>query len=109
MPKKRRKKQERVVTEFASLTPSAWGRICGLPWTPATRILIGALFVGDGDTKADTACEGRWSRVMQANRLFVKHGLPFRIREYNLSEIGARYTYHIQTLGLRMHIIKGTR
>ncbi len=107
MTKKHRKKQERVVTEVASITPSAWGRICRLPWTRSERILIGTLFAGDGTAKADDACEGAWSRVMQANRTFIKHGLPFRIRGYDLPKDEVVYTgYHIQELGLKMHIVK---
>ncbi len=109
MAKKRRKKQERVVTKVASLTPKDWGSICRLPWTHVCRILIGTLFAGDGTADAATACEGTWSRVMQANRMFIKHGLPFRIRAYDLPEEEVHYTgYHIQKLGLKIHVVTET-
>lgn len=108
MRKKRRKKQERVTTKVVPLTPGDWGRICGLQWTSATRILIAALFAGDGDTNASSACEGKWSRVMQANRMLVSHRLPFRIRGYRLPHAKVHYTYTIETLGLKMHTITKT-
>ncbi len=108
MPKKTRKPQERVVTAFQPITPKMWGVICSCVWTDATRILIGALFAGNGDTKAMEACEGAWSRVMQANRMFIKYGLPFRIREYELPDAKERRIqehYHIAGLGLHLNTI----
>ncbi len=110
MQKKLRKKQERVVTEVASPTPCDWGRICGLPWRGAGRILIGALFAGDGTANADSACEGAWSRVMQVNRTFVKYKLPFRIRKYNLPKDmlpTVATGYSISTFGLQIHVVEG--
>lgn len=110
--KKARKKQEQVVTEYRPISQGDWGHICSQKWTPATRILIGHLFAGDGKAYAAYACEGTWSRVMQANRLFIKFGLQFRIREEELTaeELekqldGEIPTFHIQKLWVYLHTV----
>ena len=109
--RKGRARQVRVITKHRYLTPREWGKVCSAPWTPATRPLIGALFAGNGGfvtVDADTACEGSWSRVMQANRLFIRHGLPFRIRGYELADAAERYRksgYWISRIGLHLHTV----
>jgi hypothetical protein len=104
--KKTRKKQEKVVTQFHPVLISEWADICGLPWTRAERLLVGALFIGEGVAKAEAACEGAWSRVMQVNRRLVRHQVPLRIRGYELpKEMWTGTTYQIQRLGVRLEKI----
>lgn len=106
MSEKTRKRQERVVTAVRQLTADEWGEICSKPWTRATRTVIGGLYAGNGDADANAACEGAWSRVCQTNRIFIKLGLPYRIRDYELPDADSRYNgYWISRRGLRLHTV----
>ena len=111
MPKKKlRKRQEQVIVEHRLITPKEWGRICAIPWTPATRPSIGALFASDGVGPANDILQGIWSRAMQINRTFIKHGLPYRVRGNPLpkEQLPAQTPYHIQTLELKLCVVTKT-
>lgn len=86
-----RKPCEKVETKFLPLSNQDWGLIFSVTGrTRATRILISYLAIGEGTAIAGQACEGAWSRVMEANRLFIAHQIPFRIRHRELPEEEAR-------------------
>ncbi len=91
-----RKPCVRVETVFSVLTPKDWRLICRVPWTKSLWPLIGHLIVGEGGTNVADACDGAWSRVMQANRLLIKHHLPFRIRRSGNDVSSGKLTEHIE-------------
>ncbi len=70
--------------------------------------MVRALFVANGDGYAREILDGTWSRAMQLNRLLIKHGLPYRVRSYPLSELEARKRYDgyaISQEGLTLGIV----
>lgn len=102
--KKKRKKQEKVVLEFRTIPPNEWGKIFTIDWPPATREAIGLFYAYAGVGPAHKILQGTWSRAMQINRIMIKHGLPYRIREYELppDEKPEITPYWIQGIGVKL-------
>lgn len=79
MKKRGYTKPDACTTKLIELTPEEWGEICSVPWTPATRGVIGTLFARNGQGWGDEIL-GCYSRMLQVNRILIAHGLPYRIR-----------------------------
>ena len=75
-----KRKAVRIDVEFKELTPKDWQQIFAIQFPKATRLAIGLLFAYNGRGHAGELLQGVWSRAMQINQLFIKHGLPYRLR-----------------------------
>lgn len=84
-----------VKTEFRELSSKEWGRILALPFPPATRASICLLFLEGGVGLMDLLLMGysTGSNFQQINQVFIKHGLPYRLRNYRISEEKAWVIY----------------
>ncbi len=102
--KKKRTKSVPVRVEFLDINPAQWGMMFSLYWPPVLRPVMARLFEANGIGPADEILDGWWSRAMQINRIFIKHKLPFRLRDNPLpaGQMPAEHHYHIQTLQLKL-------
>lgn len=70
-----------VKCEFRELTPSDWSKIFSLHFPPSTRATIGLLFAENGKL---INCFGLQYCKQHINQVFIKSGLPYRLRGYDI-------------------------
>lgn len=78
-------KRLEVKTEFRELSSKEWGRILALPFPPAARGAICRLFLENGSGLYDLLSMS-YSNQKQINQVFIKLGLPYRLRNYVISK-----------------------
>lgn len=95
--------EERGKTNFEELSHFDWSDIFSIPFPKSTRQSMGLLFIHNGKGNAREILQGTWSRAMLINRLFTKHGLPYRLKTHPiLKETQLRNGYPLDTLELTL-------
>ncbi len=80
-------KRLEVKTRFRELSKKEWGQILALHFPPAARAPICQLFLEGGVGLRDFLFSDGWySPQQQVNKLFIRHKLPYRLRNFKLSD-----------------------
>lgn len=109
MEKTRKSTSKVKYTSIAGeVSSSQWSQIFSAPWPDSLRHLIAYMFEYRGYGSASAACMGVPSQVPRANRVFIKHNLPFRIRSFTFgghTPVDRRDKSWFSTQGLKLYLV----